>query len=295
MTTTTVRDRGAVVRTHTQSDGYASHYRLWGRPEGDDAIVLLHGGVSHSGWQAPLAEAVVAASDLSFLGLDRRGSGLNTESRGHLLTKEREIEDVVSFLESLRRSYARVHLAGWCFGGQVATIAASEVAGRDVISSLVLVAPGFVFNERYGDVLRLSIQAVFDAVRELGATPEPTRPFVPVPLQPTDFTTSEDWLRFVADDELRLTRVTERTVVVWFELAEWSRQALSALRGIPVLAVFGSRDRLVDNERVKEVLTEQVVDPAPTVETLDAGHAIQFEEPDRLAELVTRFVAEAPR
>lgn len=286
--------REAAVGTFTQSDGYRSHYRLWGRPGGNDVVVLLHGGISHSGWQAPLADAIVSTSQISFIALDRRGSGLNTENRGHLLSKEREIEDVVSFLRSLRDSYARIHLAGWCFGGQVASIVASQVAGEGLLSSLILVAPGFIFNERYSDVLRLSTQAVFEVIEEFGVKPEPTRPFIPVPLQPTDFTTRAEWLEFIEKDDLRLTKVTERTLTVWHELADWSKSALSKLGGLPVLAVFGSRDRLVDNDRVKQMLKERVKGMVPTIETLDAGHAIQFEEPGKLAGLVTRFVSSVP-
>ncbi|SCE41520.1 hypothetical protein GA0115240_159039 [Streptomyces sp. DvalAA-14] len=52
-----------LIGTHHQSDGYDSHYRHWGPASGEDAIVLLHGGISHSGWQGPLAERVTATSD----------------------------------------------------------------------------------------------------------------------------------------------------------------------------------------------------------------------------------------
>ncbi|MHB1474458.1 MAG: alpha/beta hydrolase [Dermatophilaceae bacterium] len=275
--------------TFKQSDGYASHYRQWGAPDADEVIVILHGGVSHSLWQAPLAEAIVDSSDLGVVALDRRGSGLNQDSRGHLPSKEREIEDVVSVVRSLAGAHRRVHLAGWCFGAQIACIAAAELAGEDVISSLLMIAPGFVFGERYGDVLRLSMQAVAQTVEELGITPDPLHAFVPVPLQSTDFTLDEKWLRFAEDDELKLRRVTQSTVAVWSELAAWSHTALSGLGGVPTLAVFGTKDRLVDHRRVAELLTERVTGTAPVIECLDAPHAVQFEVPEALAESLVRF------
>lgn len=289
-----VRTTEPAIGKHPQSDGYPSHYRRWGRADGSDVVVLLHGGVSHAGWQAPLGEAITATSDIAFIALDRRGSGLNDVARGHLISEQREIDDVCSFLESLASRYTRVHLAGWCFGSQVATIAAARIAGRGVLSSLVLVAPGFVFNERYGDVLRLSMQAVAEVVKELDFKPDPMRAFVPVPLQPTDFTDKPAWLQFVNDDKLRLTKVTQSTVKVWAELAARSMTVLSDLGGLPVLAVFGSRDRLVDNARVKALLLEHVR-PAPRIESLDAHHAIQFDEPQALAALITGFVAAGNR
>src|SRR5689334_1873360 len=114
------RSTEPMISSYPQSDGYRSHFRRWGRPEGDDVVVLLHGGISHSGWQAPLAEALTSTSGLTFIALDRRGSGLNNEARGHLISEERELEDVTSFLKAIAGSFRRVHLAGWCFGGQVA-------------------------------------------------------------------------------------------------------------------------------------------------------------------------------
>lgn len=288
----TVQQTELHIGTHQQSDGYTSHFRRWGRPQGEDAVVLLHGGISHSGWQAPLAEQVVATSDTTFFALDRRGSGLNTEQRGHLPAVDTEIEDIASFLRSLTGSFTRVHLAGWCFGGQIASIVAARLAGQGVVASLIAVAPGYVFTERYSDVLRMSMQGIFAAVQELGVKPEPDRAFVPVPLQITDFTDRPEWRAFIAEDELRLINVSQTTVDVWNDLADLSRAGvLSELGDIPVLAVFGTKDRLVDNERVAELLNDQVRGPAPVIAYLDAHHAVQFEEPARLAEHITRFVA----
>lgn len=279
-----------VIGTHQHSDGYFAHYRRWGRSEGNDVVVYLHGGISHAGWQAPLGEAITSSSEVTFIALDRRGSGLNSEARGHLISEEREIEDITSFVKSLGGSFRRIHLGGWCFGAQVASIAAARLAGQGVLSSLVLVAPGYVYTERYSDVLRLSMQAVFEVVKELGVTPEPLRAFVPVPLQTSDFTDKPQWLRFVTEDTLRLSKVTQSTVKVWGELGDRSRAILGDLGGLPVLAVFGSRDRLVDNDRTKAMLMEQV-HPAPAIEFLTSHHALQFEEPRALADLIIRFVS----
>ncbi|MGM1059578.1 alpha/beta fold hydrolase [Saccharothrix sp. Mg75] len=275
------------VRTYEQSDGYVTHYRLWGAPEGDDVVVVLHGGVSHSGWQAPLAEAVVENSEVSFIAPDRRGSGLNTVDRGHLESTERVIGDVVEFVRSLKGSFRRVHLAGWCFGGQVASVAAAQVADEDVVSSLTLIAPGFYFNERYGDVLRLSVESALEVVREFGLVPEPTRAFITVPLQPTDFTSRPDWQEFVVDDGLRLVKVTEGMVEVCGEIAARAVQEFSRTGDVPVLVVFGTQDRLVDVERVREFV---VAGKAPAVENLRTGHAVHFEEPGRLAEIILAFL-----
>jgi alpha-beta hydrolase superfamily lysophospholipase len=274
------------VRTFQQSDGYLSHYRLWGAEQGDDVVVMLHGGMSHSGWQFPLGQAMTAAG-VSFIATDRRGSGLNAE-RGHLPSEAQSIDDVEEFLRHLRGSYRRVHLAGWCFGAQVASAVAAQIAGQDLISSLLLLAPGFYFNERYSDVLSLSIDSALAVVEEFGLKPEPAHAYIQVPLQPSDFTDRPEWHEFITADDLRLSKVTRSTVDVWEEIAQRAEKDFAAIGDVPVLAVFGRKDRLVDNDRVRAFLNER---KPVQVEELDTGHALHFEQLDMLTTLLTSFIA----
>lgn len=290
---TTLTHREAEIGTFQQTDGSTSHFRRWGSQQGEDVLVILHGGISHAGWQAPLAKVLVERTGLAVAALDRRGSGLNTEQRGHLISEAREVEDVASFLRGLKSSYTRVHLGGWCFGGQVASIVAAHLAEEKLLASLTLIAPGFVFTERYSDVLRLSTQAVLQVIETLGVTPSRDHAFVPVPLQISDFTRDADWMQFVENDPLRLSRVTLGTVDVWNDLANRSRSGvLSQLGQLPVLAVFGKHDRLVDNDGAQAFLRQQLRGPAPIIEELDASHAVQFEQPEQLASLVAQFIGQ---
>jgi len=87
-------------------------------------LLVLHGGMSHSGWQAPLANALRSLScDITIVAPDRRGCGLN-EKRGDQGSVHLVIEDVVNYVEFLKKSFKRVYLAGWCQGAQYASIAA---------------------------------------------------------------------------------------------------------------------------------------------------------------------------
>ncbi|MFB7914715.1 alpha/beta fold hydrolase [Streptomyces sp. NPDC056061] len=276
----------SAVETFTQSDGYVSHYRIWGPSTGRDVIVVLHGGMSHSSWQQPLGEALVPDSGITFVALDRRGSGLNAQP-GHLEKGAQAIEDAAEFLRHLKTSFERVHLAGWCFGGQVATSVAAGVADENVISSLLLLAPGFHFNERYSDVLRLSLEAVFAAVTDLGLEPSADTPFIKVPLEPGDFTTDPDWHRFIESDELRLTRVAPSMTDAWSELAELAAKDFADIPDVPVLAVLAKADRLVDNARVRAFLETR---DGIRFEELNTGHALHFEEPAKLAGIVKSFI-----
>jgi pimeloyl-ACP methyl ester carboxylesterase len=280
------------VGTFRQPDGYPTHFRVWGPEAAADRVVILHGGMSHSGWQAPLADRITGlADDTAFVAVDLRGSGLN-EGHGHIPGGEVAVGDVVRLLESFRTANpaARIHLAGWCFGAQVATVAAARLASRATLSSLVMICPGFFFTERYEDVLDRSVDAALAVVDALGLNVEPERPFIRIPLRPKDFTDRPEWLEAIAEDQLKLTHVTVGTIDSWEEIAAWSEKDYAGLGPVPVRAVFGRRDRLVDNDRVAGFLSSH---PDVEIHELDAGHAVQFEQPDALARFVTDVVARA--
>lgn len=280
--------KNATIHTYTQSDGYISHYRLWGSANGADVVVMLHGGMSHSGWQEPLAEAIQAKSEVSFIAIDRRGSGLNIQDRGHMDSAERVINDVIEFLQFLHKSFSRVHLAGWCFGGQIASVVAARMADKGGVATLVLIAPGFFYNERYSDVLGLSIESARQAIAEFNLTPQLNKAYIQLPLQPTDFTVRPDWQQFIFDDQLRLTKITEGTIHVSEEIAEQAEKAFPQTGNIPVLVVFGTNDRLLDIERVREFVLSH---KSPIVKNIATGHAVQFEQPEELAKIILSFLS----
>jgi pimeloyl-ACP methyl ester carboxylesterase len=269
-----------------QPDGYRTHYRRWGPPDGDDVVVMLHGGMSHSGWQAPLGTRLGRLPGTAFVAVDLRGSGLNA-GRGHIPSGELAVGDITRLLRHLSDPYARVHLAGWCFGAQVATVVAAQVAGEQVIASLIMMSPGFHFNDRYSDVLDRSVEAALAVVAELGLTPEPTRAYINVPLRSSDFTDRPEWHEFIDNDRLRLVRVTRSTIDSWEEMAVQSEQDYPRIGHLPVLAVFGKRDKLVDNERVRDFLLGH---PDIRIHELDTGHAIHFEDADTVSGLVAAFI-----
>ena len=269
-----------MIRTFQQSDGYLSHYRVWGPDRGRDVIVMLHGGISHSGWQSPLGEAIMAADPyMTFLAVDRRGSGANAD-RGHIPDSERVLIDLAEFIHSLISDFDRVHLAGWYFGAQVATAAASRLTGESLLSSLVMISPGFFinkryshFDERYSDLMRFSVESA--------------EVYIKVPSKPVYFTPLTEWQSFIEDDELKLVKVTAGTVEAWGELARLGEDGLARLGELPVLAIFGRWDRLVDNARVRRLINAAV--PSARIEEFDTGHAVQFEQAERLAQLLTSF------
>jgi alpha-beta hydrolase superfamily lysophospholipase len=71
------------IRVYEAADGYRLHYRHW-QPERRTRgrIVYLHGIQSHGGWFTASSERLCKAG-FEVLFVDRRGSGFNTQQRGH--------------------------------------------------------------------------------------------------------------------------------------------------------------------------------------------------------------------
>ena len=276
------------VHTQTMSDGYDIHYRQWGPQTGSDVLVVLHGGMSHSAWQRPLADAARAHSTLTVFAPDRRGCGLNA-GRGDLASADRSVEDVVEHLRMLAGRFERIHLAGWCQGGQYAAVAAERLQHERALATLLLITPGLFWNARFRSVIDMTERVVQALVTHFDLAPGREESFAPIPLQATDFTQMPDGLDFIDADPLKTTEVTLKSVIVMDEVQERSWEAILGVR-LPVFAMTASADRIVDNHKVRAYLGPLLAAPGNRLVEIDAGHAVQFERPDELAAALLEFI-----
>jgi len=276
------------IDTQTMSDGYDIHCRLWGPAEGTDVLVVLHGGMSHSAWQRPLADAVRERATLSVFAPDRRGCGLN-DRRGDLGSAERSIEDVIEHLRMLAGRFERIHLAGWCQGAQYAAIAAQHLQGEGALKSLLLITPGLFWNARFRAVIDMTERVVEKLLSHFDLAPDRDESFAPIPLQASDFTQAPEGLDFIDADALKTTEVTLKSVIVMDEVQERSWEAILDVR-LPVFALTASTDRIVDNSKVRGYLAPLLGMAGNRHIELEAGHAVQFERPDELAAELLDFI-----
>ncbi len=269
-------------------DNYKIHYRIWGETEGEDALVILHGGMSHSGWQAPLAKQLRSLSpDIAVVALDRRGCGLN-ENRGDLGSVQSGIDDVVTHVEFLKRSFTRVHLAGWCQGAQYASVAAAKLG--NTLSSLILLTPGFFWNERFRSVISISEKIILKMISEFKLKPERNHACIPIPMEATDFTLVDEWLDFIDNDDLKTTMITLKSVNIMDEVQELSWFAMLQ-NTLPVLAIMAENDRIVDNKKVLQFIGHLFPgENQNRLLSLECGHAIQFEKPEAVANELLNFI-----
>ena len=270
-------------------DRYNINYRVWGKTDGEDVLLILHGGMGHSGWLAPLAKELRAMStDITVVAADRRGSGLN-EKRGDLGSVELVIGDVVRHIEFLKRSFKRVHLAGWCQGCQYASVAATR--SGNTLTSLILLTPGFFWNERFRSVISISEKIVFDMISEFKLKPDRNHACIPLPMEAIDFTFEEEWLDFIENDELKTTMVTLKTVSIMDEIQELSWSAMLQ-NSLPVLAILAKNDRIADNNKFKQFMGHMFSEGNQNrLVSFNSAHAIHFEIPVEVANEIFHFIS----
>jgi pimeloyl-ACP methyl ester carboxylesterase len=281
---------GHEIGTLELMDGYVSHYRLWGPASGKDVVIMLHGGMSHAEWQAPLAEAIRSRSDISFVATDRRGCGLNKVDRGDLKSSDIMFDDVVRHAAFFKKSFDNVHLAGWCQGSQFAVPAARQIRDRNILSSLILVTPGFFWSERFSAMQTIATQYLFAFLEEFKLELDPRKSFLPIPMVPRDFTSIQKWLDYIERDELKTTRVCLNTAGI-MEFAK-NKSAADILEiDIPIFLALAERDRIVDSRKVEDHL-KGVLGKCRQSRTVryDTEHAVHFEKAEDLAGEIAEFV-----
>lgn len=280
------------IATIELSDGYVSHYRMWGPPSGKNVIIMMHGGMSHSQWQAPLADAFGTVSGVSFVAPDRRGCGLNEVDRGDLKSVDLLFDDVIRHVAYFKKSFDRVHLAGWCQGCQFIVPAARMIKEQNTVSSLILMTPGFFWSERFISVQQIAREFFMAFLTEFKLQIDPNKPFIPVPMVKEDFTSIGKWLDYIEQDPLKTTRVTFNTAMVMESAQRKSAEDILEI-DVPVLMILAERDRIVDSMKNRDHLKE-VMKRCSQSRVIQFGteHAVHFEKADELAGEIRRFISD---
>ncbi len=278
------------LETLTLSDGYQAHVRWWRPAKPRGAVLYLHGIQSHGGWYVTSASRL-AEQGLTVLMPDRRGSGLNTEQRGHASSAARCLEDAAEALDALLRETRRLsaHVVGVSWGGKL-TVALTTAAAEKV-ESMTLVAPGLYtrLDLTKAEKLRVALAMLHDRDR-----------LFDIPLNAAElFTANPERIRYVRDDTLKLTRVSASFLLASRRLdrTAW-RFAQSAWRG-PVHLFLAGRDKIIDNERTRDWLRHLPSEDCQVTEYADAEHTLEFEpDPSQFLHDIVNWIvdrSDAPR
>lgn len=265
------------IETFTTSDGYVHHLRHW-RPSGErpkGIIVALHGIQSHSGWYSYSSERLCDAG-YEILFLDRRGSGMNADDRGHARHADRLVNDVLQVLNDVRRRRnadfpnVPVILSGLSWGGKLAAVVASR--RPELIDALILLYPGIhsQFQPTEWDLFRLGLARFGDVLLKR----------VPLPLgDPKLFTNDDQWRDFIARDNLSLHDVTVSFLLANRDLDLEAQMSARNLR-CPTFMALAGHDRIINNTAMRSFFQQIATDSKRLIEYPRACHTLEF-EPDR--------------
>lgn len=271
------------LHTWSMSDGYALQGRIWRphRATPKRGVVYMHGIQSHGGWFEWSASLLAQAGTAVILP-DRRGSGLNQADRGDTPSAERWLADIDEVVEWATRVFTveRFGLVGVSWGGKLAAAWAARRPER--VARVLLVAPGLFPAVDLGAIAKLRVGLAL----LVGG-----RKRFDIPLSdPALFTDNPAGQRFIADDSLKLRRVTARFLF-------FSRRLDRGLLGLkpgqlpgPVTVALAGRDRIIRNGPTA-AWVRRVSAQGPDIKVFgDCAHTLEF-EPDmaEFADLLRRW------
>ncbi len=256
--------------TTTLSDDYPIHVRHWPAADAaaESAVLYLHGIQSHGGWFERSASLLAHASGLGVFLPDRRGSGVNPEPRGDVVSGERWLADLDELAACLAEQHGirRLAVVGVSWGGKLAVAWALRQPGR--VASLLLITPG-VFP-----AVGLSLPQTLRLVASLagGGTLR-----VPIPLSdPALFTDYPEGQRFIRDDPRKLTEATARFLLHSRLLDRRLQRLPGGVLEPPTTLLLAGRDRIIDSPATERWL-RRICRAAPAVEIFGSEeHTLEF-------------------
>jgi acylglycerol lipase len=263
------RRQGAVE--FVRAGGARIPVRIFGTNGTKRPVIMTHGLESHSGWFVQSAAFMAGLGHPVYL-VDRRGSGLSRERRGHsdhFLHWSRDLKRIANV--ALDRHHTnKLHVVGHCLGAIPATVFTIEHS--NLVASLILPTPGFATTTD----LTLS-QKLRVLENHLGGKSH----YLPVPLKTEQFTDQPEYREFIGADELKLREVT--TAFYWN--VKQARQFVRAHRDqvrCPIWLGLAGGDEIVEAGPTREIFEKFKSDHKRLVVFPKAKHILEF-SPEREA------------
>ena len=272
------------VRQFQASDGYTINYRRWMpdvKPIGH--VLALHGIQSHSGWYEYSCRKL-AESGFVVSFMDRRGSGLNQQTRGDAASSERLLRDVWQFNSHAKHDFPQLPrvLMGISWGGKLAASFAATYP--DSFSGLALLYPGIhsFFKATKWQNFQLDL-AEFADVRSKR---------VPIPLaDPALFTGEVDRQEFIRNDAMTLRDVTVGFLRANRDLDRLAQNAAANIE-CPVLLLLAGQDRIINNAAMHDYFRRLASLRKQLIEYPHAQHTLEFEvDRDHFIQDLTRWLS----
>jgi len=254
------------------SDGQRLGARFWPAHSHSPVLIYLHGIEGHSLWFARTAE-LLQEKGVCVYGIDRRGSGMNLDQRGHVKSYKSWLEDVDLVLTKVRTDHPKqpLFLMANCWGAKLATIvAACDGPPGAGLSGLILTCPAIFTKPDVG--LSTRIKIAIDCIFKRAHMAIPML----IPLTTSMFTDNPIYLDYIEKDPLRLVEATPAFFFENFWLGLLAQKTSRRLQ-LPLLVVQTGCDQIVDTPALKSWFAK--VQSADKTFKLfaDAAHSIDFD------------------
>ena len=241
--------------------------RVYGKKSSCIPVLMIHGLQSHSGWFAQSANFINTLG-LPVYQIDRRGSGMSTEPRGHSAGYDNMIADILTVAQYAMKQHGvdKVHLLGHCFGAIPGT--AFAVRYPELLQSLILCTPA----------LYTQTSVYFkEAVQIIESELTHDYKYIPIHIQAEQFTDSATYLHFIHNDKLALKQVTT-SLYFQVPLARHYINKNSDKLTMPVFMGMAGRDTICDNEKDREFFNNIPSERKMSVTYKQAKHILEFSE-----------------
>jgi alpha-beta hydrolase superfamily lysophospholipase len=240
---------------------------------------VLHGVQSHAGWYHGLGRRLAARGYAAYFP-DRRGSGANSQARGHSPSPQRLIDDLLELNAALRtheqgRPAIPHAVAGISWGGKLAVCLAARQP--DAFQAVALLCPGL--HPRVGVRTREKWGVALAVLTGRSAS----RHF-PIPLaDPRLFTDDPEAQTFIASDPLSLRTGSAALMFASRIIDGWVRRAPERIH-VPVLLMLAGHDQIVDNAQTRTFFERLASRAKRLMEYPDGHHTMEFDsDPARYA------------
>lgn len=257
-------------------DGVSLAVGVYPATRTDAVALVVHGIASHMGWYHGIAEALQEEGITVYLP-DRRGVALSQGIPGHTDKWATLVQDLLRVAEEVERRHPGrpLHAIGISLGG-VITLACS-ILHPGLFRSQILLSPALAASVSFPPLRRMEIfwQAML-APRKL----------YDLPFGVKDLTDNINW-QTALFEEAKRNRASARFLLETLRMQRFVRKKIQHV-GLPILALFGERDLVVDNQTVIDVL-DKAGSPCVRVEIFAAlAHILAASMPKQ--ELIRRLL-----
>jgi alpha-beta hydrolase superfamily lysophospholipase len=219
-------------------DGIKIPIYVYGSDKKGTPVLMVHGLQSHSGWFVQSAKAI-ADSGHPVYQIDRRGSGMSREPRGHADSYKDMVDDIHTVAEVAMQKHNsdKIHLLGHCFGAIPSTAFACRYP--KLLQSLMLCTPAIYTRTDvyFGQKVRILESELTHHYK-----------YIPINIKPEQFTDSPLYLKYIRNDKLTLKEVTSELYYQVPAARSYIKKHSDRLT-MPVFFGMAAKDTICDNAK----------------------------------------------